>query len=236
MLRSAYPPSVRVCTSATSTETSAGRRCSKAMFICWMVARSTSLGSGVRMNVLGRQLDPAGAEVGQRHGRDPVLDRERAVLLGGLVEEDVVGVGPAHRTRPGQGIERPPVPGAQHRLLAEAIDRAQPGGDVELLDVDADVLGDVADAAEQDLVGVQVEALDAAVRARHQRDTSRSAGPGSGSACCSRASGRSRTGACCHSRPVISISCTSFCRIGGQAEDEGRQLVPDLRDVPGGRR
>ena len=51
---------------------SPGRRRSTAMFICWMVARSTSFGSGVRMNVFGGSFTSAGAEVRDGTGGMPL--------------------------------------------------------------------------------------------------------------------------------------------------------------------
>ena len=53
MLRSAYPPSVRVPTYAISVEMSHGSRYSYAMFHCWMIPRSTWFGFGERMNTPG---------------------------------------------------------------------------------------------------------------------------------------------------------------------------------------
>ena len=56
-----------------------------------------------------------------------------------------------------------------HGLLVEAVHRAQARGEVQVLHVDAHVLGHVAAAAQEQRPGVEVQTLDAAVRALHQR-------------------------------------------------------------------
>src|SRR6185436_7817895 len=75
----------------------------------------------------------------------------------------------AHGTCDGEWVERLSVPGTKHRAIVDPVRRAQPRRKQRFADLDAKVHGIVADAAEPDGIGRDVQQFDTAILAAHQR-------------------------------------------------------------------
>ena len=105
-----------------------------------MIPRLTSSGLGERKKTPRGSGTWPELKVGHRDGRDAEAESGGGVVVGRLVQQDVVGVRAAHRAGPGQRVDGAANP-ARITLLAEPVHGAETRREVHRLDVDADVLG-----------------------------------------------------------------------------------------------
>ncbi len=102
--------------------------------------------------VLVRQRQPAGALVGRGHVRDALRERRQpAVGFGGVViRRERQREEAAERPREGKRVVGDPVPGAEDRVVGDAIDPDDSRREQRLAHLDAEILRDLALATEQD--------------------------------------------------------------------------------------
>ena len=133
---------------------------------------------------VARQRDAAGAQRPAAEWRDAGRQRERVVVVDNrvLAVADRQRVEPAQRPRPRQRVVGDAVAGAQNRLLVQPVGRPEARRQQVLADLDPEIVGHVADAAEQHVERRRGRAARCRDRCASSAGSTRSAAPPSASA------------------------------------------------------
>src|SRR5438128_926165 len=116
------------------------------------------------------QIDNAGADVGHGHLRNTLIDRiEERIRIRDPVGAYGCGVETSQRAREGQWIVSDSIAASDHCVVIQAVGKAYARAEQFLAGGDADASRNIADAAQEDLIGLRIPALDAAITARDER-------------------------------------------------------------------